>query len=714
MASAVQSACHSGRDRPRSGLFTVLRVTEPRQEAHRRATRENHDTMSDKIQWGLLATGAIAKAFARGVKASQTGELAAVGSRSAENAQAFAAEFGVARSHGTYEALLADPRVEAVYIATPHPQHAEWAIKATEAGKHVLVEKPIGLNQYEAQAMIEAARTHDVFLMEAYMYRCHPQTARLVDLLRERAIGDVCAIQATFSFHAAFNPDSRLWNNKLAGGGILDVGGYTTSIARLIAGAARGEPFAEPVSVAGAAHLHPQTGVDAWAAATLKFPGDIVATLATGVGLNQENVVRIFGSEGSIVVPNPYLTAHDGAMPGKIVVQRRGEPAREIEIESPVTSFAHEADAVGRALRAGRRQAEAPAMTWDDTLGNARTQDAWRAAIGLVYESEKPAHLKPVTVANRPLTVRATKLIPRGQIPGLDTPVARLIMGVDNQVTMPHAAAVYDDYFERGGNAFDTAWIYGELKSRLLGRWMDSRGVRGQVVLIAKGAHTPLCNPTSLTDQLLQQLEWLGTDHADIYLMHRDNPDIRVGDFVEVLNEHVRAGRIKVFGGSNWSLDRIKKANAYAKRKGLQGFSIVSNNLALAEMVRPVWAGCVHVHAAADRAWLKRSGLALLPWSSQARGFFVPSRAHPDKRDDASLVNCWYSDDNFRRQARAIELAAKLGVEPINVALAWVLGQPFPAFPLIGPRTVSETRSSLAALDIRLTPKQIKYLNLED
>ena len=322
---------------------------------------------------------------------------------------------------------------------------------------------------------------------------------------------------------------------------------------------------------------------------------------------------------------------------------------------------------------------------------------------------------KPVTIANRPLKVRAAKPIPRGTIVGLDKPVARLILGVDNQVkvTMQHAAAMFDDYFERGGNAFDTAFVYGEIRSRQLGRWIASRGVRGQVAVIAKGAHTPFCNPEALTSQLVQQLDWLGTDHADIYLMHRDNPDIPVGEFVAVLNEHVRAGRIKVFGGSNWTLDRVKKANAYAERKGLQGFAAVSNNLALAEMVKAVWDGCRHVHDAADRDWFKKTQTALLSWSSQARGFFVPSRAAPDKLDDRSLAESWYSEDNFKRQARAIELAAKYRVEPINIALAWVLCQPFPTFPLIGPRQISETRSSLAALEVRLTPREMEWLNLE-
>lgn len=670
--------------------------------------------MSEKIRWGLLATGAIAEAFARGVKTSETGELVAVGSRTLGKAEAFGARFEISRCHGSYEELLADAEVDAVYVSTPHPQHAEWTIKAAEAGKHVLVEKPIGLNRYEAQAMFSAARENGVFLMEAYMYRCHPQTQRLVELLREQVIGQVSVIQATFSFQAGFDAQSRLWSNALAGGGIMDVGGYTTSIARLVAGAAQGKPFCDPISVTGAGHLHPETGVDAWAVGVLKFPGGIVASIATGVGVGQENVLRIFGSEGSLFLPSPYVMNRDGNAPGKIIISRNGEEPCELDTDSPVTSYAHEADVCGRAIRAGHLEAEAPAMSWADTLGNISAQDDWRAAIGLTYEAEQAQNLKSVTVANRPLQVRATAPIPHASIEHLDKPMSRMILGVDNQETITHAAAIFDDYFERGGNTFDTAHIYGADKSRLLGQWIDARGVREQVVIITKGAHTPNCNPTSMSSQLVEQLEWLGTDCADIYMLHRDDPHIPVGRFIDALNEQVRAGRIKAFGGSNWSLERVKKANAYAKRKNLQGFSVVSNNLSLAEMVNPVWPGCVHVHSAESRAWLKRRKMTLLPWSSQARGFFVPEISHPDKRDDDSLVESWYSEENFKRQARAVELAEKYKVEPINIALAWVLCQSFPTFPLIGPRNLSEMQSCMKGLDVQLKPRELKYLNLED
>ncbi|MGH7214744.1 MAG: aldo/keto reductase, partial [Tepidisphaeraceae bacterium] len=239
-----------------------------------------------------------------------------------------------------------------------------------------------------------------------------------------------------------------------------------------------------------------------------------------------------------------------------------------------------------------------------------------------------------------------------------------------------------------------------------------TRGLREQVVILGKGAHTPYTNPKDLTAQLRESLEHIGTDHLDIYMMHRDNPDVPAGEFIEVLNEHVRAGRIKAFGGSNWSCARVQEANDYARTKGLQGFSAVSNNFSLARMVDPVWEGCISASDAESRAWFERTQVALIPWSSQARGFFT-DRAGPDKHDDKELARCWYSDDNFRRKARAEELAKKKDVEPINIALAYVLHQPFPTFPLIGPRQISETISSLKGLEVELTAQEVRWLNLE-
>src|SRR5262249_34925205 len=155
--------------------------------------------------------------------------------------------------------------------------------RAAEAGKHLLIEKPLGINHAEAMAVVEAARRHDVFLMEAYMYRCHPQTARLVELIREGAIGEVRVIEASFGFDIGDKPDHRLLDHGLAGGGILDVGGYPVSISRLIAGAAAGTGFADPIEVHGAGHIGASGRVDEWAVATLRFPGDIVAQVMCGI-----------------------------------------------------------------------------------------------------------------------------------------------------------------------------------------------------------------------------------------------------------------------------------------------------------------------------------------------------------------------------------------------------------------------------------------------
>jgi aryl-alcohol dehydrogenase-like predicted oxidoreductase len=288
-------------------------------------------------------------------------------------------------------------------------------------------------------------------------------------------------------------------------------------------------------------------------------------------------------------------------------------------------------------------------------------------------------------------------------------------MGVDNQRTFAHAAVMFDDFFERGGNAFDTAWIYaGGLQEKLLGQWMKHRNVRDHIVLIVKGAHSPLCTPRDLTRQLHESLERLQTDHADIYIMHRDNPEIPVGEFVDVLNEHVKAGRMKIFGGSNWSLARIDEANAYAQKGYLTPFSVVSNNFSLARMVQPIWKGCISSSDAESRAWFKKTQTPLLAWSSQARGFFVEGLAHPDKKENDELVKTWYCEDNFQRLERVNELARKRNALPINIALAYVLSQPFPTYALIGPRQLSEARTSFGALDITLSEQELKWLNLEE
>ncbi len=670
--------------------------------------------MTDKLNWGIIGTGAIAKTLANALAKSRTGKLIAVASRTQEKANEFGESFQLSpnKRYADYAALLADKDIQAVYIATPHPLHAPWTIKALEAGKHVLAEKPMAVNQYHAQAMVETALKHNRLLTEAFMYRCHPQTHKLIELLKQKAIGDVRVIQATFSFQAGFNADGRLYKNSLAGGGILDIGCYPVSMVRLLAGAATGTDFADPLDLKALGHLE-STGVDGYTLAVLKFPGEILAQIAGGIAINQDNVVRIFGTQGRIFLPNPWVADRAAPSIGKIIVQKNGEPQQEIDCPAEVTTFTLEVDVFGDAALAGKIQVPAPAMTWSDSLGNIATLDAWRSQIGVVYDFEKPENYSTNTVADRPLKISPQQKMLYGSLPNITKKISRLVMGVDNQRTMPHAMTMFDAFYEQGGNTFDTAFIYGGgVMEPLLGHWIKIRNLRNEVVVIAKGGHTPECNPPALVRQLTKSLERLQTDYTDIYIMHRDNPEIPVGEFVDVLNQQVKAGRIKAFGGSNWSLQRIEEANNYAKKHNLQPFSLVSNNFSLARMVEAVWGGCIAASDPASRTWLTKAQFPLFAWSSQARGFFT-DRAHKDKSlNDEEMNRCWYSDDNWQRRDRVLELAKKKNVLPISIALAYVLRQPFPTFALIGPRTLEELRTSLPALNIELTATEVEWLNL--
>jgi aryl-alcohol dehydrogenase-like predicted oxidoreductase len=318
------------------------------------------------------------------------------------------------------------------------------------------------------------------------------------------------------------------------------------------------------------------------------------------------------------------------------------------------------------------------------------------------------------TATGRPLARRDDATMTYGEVPGLGKQVSRLVMGVDNQLTLPHAATMFDDFVERGGTTFDTAYIYGGGRGeKLLGQWVKSRGNRDEIVVIGKGAHTPYCDPESLTRQLFESLERLQTDHVDLYLMHRDNEEIPVGEFVDVLDSHFQAGRIKAFGGSNWSTARFDEANAYAAAHGKQPFTLLSNHLSLARAYDVPWAGCRHVSDDESQAWLRERQVALFPWSSQARGFFT-GRAKPEDRSDEELVRCFYSDGNFERLRRAEELAGKYGVGATAIALAWLLHQPYPVFPLIGPRQLSETRTSLPGLSVELSAQDVTWLTAAD
>ena len=346
----------------------------------------------NKIKWGIMGPGHIAETFAGSLPSSKTGELFAVGSRALERAEAFGDEYNIPRRYGSYEDLLADDEVDAVYIALPNHVHLEWAVKTAQAGKAVLCEKPLTINAAEAVELFAAVEDTGVFFMEAFMYRCHPQTARLVELIRDGAIGEVRVIQVAFSYDLG-DSDRAYANirlrNDVAGGGIMDVGCYTASMSRLIAGAALGlSAPAEPESLKGVAHIGARGRVDEWAAAVARFPGgysssgDVLANMICGARARVQSDVRVWGSGGSIIVPVPWKPIQ-----GEIILARNGQEPETIAVPAEADCYALEADVVAANL--SNQQAPYPCMTWQDTVGNMQTLDAWRDSIGLVFDLEK-------------------------------------------------------------------------------------------------------------------------------------------------------------------------------------------------------------------------------------------------------------------------------------------------------------------------------------
>lgn len=659
--------------------------------------------------WGIIGPGAIAHNYADGLAQSTAGRLVAIAGRDASRRAAFGDRYGIdpARRHADAAALLADPAVQAVYVSTPHPWHAELSIAALRAGKAVLCEKPAGLNVAEVTAVTEVAAQEGRLWMEAFMYRCHPQIARVIAIVQGGEIGDLVHIRTHFGFAAGFNETSRLYDLALAGGGILDVGGYPVSLARLAAGLAEGTPFADPLTVRGGGLLAP-TGVDKVAYGVLTFASGFTAEIACAVARAMDNRAILTGTKGQIVIDDPWVPGRNaGPSDATLHITAAGQTRTEV-LRDPRMLFAFEAELASRAVAEGATEAPWPALSHADSIGNAVTLDRWRAEVGYVTAPERavPGVLRHVMPKGLPP-------IPRARIAGLDREISQVILGCDNRNTTAEGAILWDAWAEAGGNAFDTAFVYGGGQhEKVLGQWIAARGVAKDVTLIAKGAHTPYCLPQAIGAQLDLSLERLGLDHVPIYIMHRDNPDVPVGEFVEALNEQRIAGRIGIFGGSNWTPERMAQANAYAAAKGLEPFRIMNNNLSLAVMEKPVWAGCISANNPATLGWLTQSQVAHLSWSSQARGYFLPQALRSRLPADTAPETCFGSPANAERLARAEVLAAERGVSAHNIATAWVLSQPFPSFALIGPRSPGEIASTLPGAALRLTAADVAWLNL--
>ena len=664
-----------------------------------------------QIRWGIVGPGAIARNFADGLAEAPSGRLVAIAGRSPDRRQRFGERYVVPadKRYADYARICRDRDVDAVYIATPHPFHAELSIMAMRSGKHVLCEKPAGVTAAQVVAVTEVAAQEGVFFMEGLMYRCHPQIARTVEIIRSGEIGVVLHVRASFGFAAAFDPASRLHDRDLAGGAILDVGSYPVSFARLVAGAADGQAFADPEALKAVGYRG-ASGVDKEAHALLRFPGGMTADCAVSIRRSMENSAQIIGSDGRIDLPDPWIPGRDAGPSDSVLhVTVRGKTRSE-SIERKEHLFAFEAETASRAIADGLREAPAPAMGWRDSIGNAEALDRWRLEIGYDFTPADVA-VNRIIPGVLPAGLPA---IGRHNIEGIDRPVSALIVGCDNQNRFADGAIVWDAFMEAGGNAFDTAFVYGNGRQEAaLGDWIAARGVADDIAVIAKGAHSPYCMPGAIKPQLSQSLERLGLERVPIYILHRDNPEIPVGEFVDALNRLRNAGRIGIFGGSNWSLARFDAANAYAEKHGLEPLRILNNNLSLAVMERPVWPGCVTSNTPETLAYLRKHNTVHLSWSSQARGYFLPETLRGRLPADTGPEGCFGSDANTERRRRAERLAQERGVSTHNVATAWVLSQSFPSFALIGPRTPGEIASTLPACALELTPDEIAWLNLE-
>ena len=326
--------------------------------------------MADTIRWGVLGPGGIAGKFAGAVAALPDAEVVAVGSRAQERADKFADEFGVPRRYDSYEALAADPDVDAIYVSSPHSGHMAHAILCLEAGKAVLCEKPFAINAKQAGAMIDAARSKGVFLMEAMWTRFLPAIVKVREWLATGAIGDVQMLAADFGFSAGFDPESRLFNPELGGGALLDVGVYTVSLASMVFGRAP-DRFAALAQVA-------ESGVDGRGGMILAYDRGELAVLHTAIQTNTPHAASIFGSAGQIDIPGFWYATK--------AQLRAGEREEQVEIPYDANGFEYEVAEVGDCLRAGRLESET--MPLDESLAIMQTMDEVRSQWGLRYPME--------------------------------------------------------------------------------------------------------------------------------------------------------------------------------------------------------------------------------------------------------------------------------------------------------------------------------------
>jgi aryl-alcohol dehydrogenase-like predicted oxidoreductase/predicted dehydrogenase len=661
------------------------------------------------IKWGILGTGAIAKAFADALQETE-GELVAVASQSLQRAEDFSKSYNCTAIEG-YQSLISLPEVEAIYVATPHTSHFELSAECLRNKKAVLCEKPMTINATETMALIDISRKNNTLLMEAFMYKIHPQTQQVMKVIQENLTSPL-SIRAEFCFSVDVPESHRLVNKELGGGSILDIGCYPMSISRHAVGAVNGKNFMNPVSIEGQGELNSQ-GIDLNASAKLVFEDGSLAEIKSATNLSSASDVEISDGKTTVVLNQPWHCGEFTERKSQITLKKSNGDKESIDITTDKGLYALEIDHFSENLK--NHNTESDLIPHNDSHGNMIALDTWRKELKVVYDEDRGERRQlPIISQNTP-----RESLPTLSIPGLDKELSRIVFGCDNQSDTNHAFAMFDHFYSKGGNVFDTAYIYNNGKSDFyLGSWMESRNLRDEVVVLGKGAHTPDCLPEKIRPQLEETLSRMSTSYLDIYCLHRDNESLPVEGFIDTLNDLKNEGLIKVFGASNWSLERFKEANEYAEKEGKEAFTILSNNFSLAHMNNPVWPGCFSCSEDEYVNYLKERQIAIFPWSSQARGFFLDSQefsgaAHVADPNREEQERVWGSEDNLERRSRCFELASKKSVDPIQMALAFVLNQEFPSFPLIGPRNFFETESSLEATKIELSLEETSWLNLK-
>jgi predicted dehydrogenase len=331
------------------------------------------------FRWGVVGTGAIARDFTVALAGSERCRVVDVVGSTPDKGAAFARVHELPRASASLDELLARSDVDAVYVAAPHPRHEPIAMAAIEAGKAVLCEKPLALDAAGAERLIAAAERRRVFLMEAFMYRCHPVTAALLARLAAGCVGQLRHVSATFGFRAPRDPASRLFAPALGGGGILDVGGYPVSFARLIAGVGEARGFSDPIEVRGQGHVGP-TGVDELATASLRFASGFTAQVACAVHHDLGTAATVYGERGRVELPNPWLPGGDRqGLTSSFTIHADGAPPEVVTVRAARPVYALEAELVAGARPA--LEPPWPATTWRDSLGNMRVLDAWRTEV---------------------------------------------------------------------------------------------------------------------------------------------------------------------------------------------------------------------------------------------------------------------------------------------------------------------------------------------